>query len=199
MDSKTKKILTSEFIVANNTDKTLAKAISDCAQADFDRAITLWEFTFEYYAIEYLGSATAREAMTTMTFDKLVEVNKQRAFKAVTENAVIKKNLCANCDTTLSESFVEMTASYIVSQKVEIFTEIAKLLSKNSYFSDGYGVFFKKIMERAFELIGAKNGKVTLTNKQTEGLLACIKLITTSEKPLLEQRIREVRNSPLPQ
>lgn len=188
MDSKKKKIFGGIFDTAQgNLD-----GIIDVSSVEFDTAIVLWEYSLEYYSQQKNLDKAFVTKLTVGIFDNFCKQNISRAVKAIFDNSAIKKAIFTQANMSISMEFCHMCVGFILTAKADLFAETTKMLSKNTALSTDYGEIMERILEETFIQSKAKNGKITFTKKQIDLIDNAIKLISSSTRPKLEQRMREI-------
>lgn len=161
---------------------------------DYNLALDVWE----YLTIEKEGNIADDGSVGEVFGDKIYALfakkDARRAVKAVTEVPSIRNAAFKYSPSTASGEFFDVAVDAAVANKIAICDEIFKCVAKNDAMGITFGQYMKALIERVFIEVLKKSAdkKIVLNKKMTALLLSHISKIKTDERPLLEQRIREI-------
>lgn len=161
---------------------------------DFALALDVWE----YLTIDKEGTLADDADIAEIFADKLYSMfaakNQQRTLKAINDLPSVRRAIFQYSPNAHDGDFFSFAVDLTVAGKVKECDEIFKCVIKNEAMPIGFGQYMKNLTERAFIEILKKNPekRVEMSKKMTTLLLGYIGKIKTEERPLLEQRIREI-------
>ena len=156
---------------------------------DFDVAAELWEYLITDAIASKVAPAKASAALGENALDLFLKKNVLRTYRLTVENEAMT-NVLYSMPEKLGGGASGVLIYFLMGNKLPDADIIIKAMQK----SPSYGASMKGVVETLFAEIKKKTGsvKVTMPKKTAEFLLSNIAKIKTSEKALLEQRIKEI-------
>lgn len=175
-------------------EKELLNSVKGFLELDYNLALDVWE----YLTIEKEGNIADDGKIGEIFGDKIYALfakkDSRRAVKAVTEVPSIRNAAFKYSPNTAKGEFFDVAVDAAVANKIAICDEIFKCVAKNDAMGITFGQYMKALIERVFIEVLKKSSdkKIVLNKKMTALLLSHISKIKTDERPLLEQRMREI-------
>lgn len=175
-------------------EKALTDNMKAFLELDYALALDVWEFL----TIDKEGTLADDKDVAAVFADKLYKMfaakSAARAVKAVTELPSVRKAVFQYSPSACKGVFFNIAVDFAVAAKVPVCDEILKCVSKNTAMDMTFGQYMKALVERMFIEILKKSAdkKIVLSKKMQALLLSHISKIKTEERPLLEQRLREI-------
>ncbi|MCI9031660.1 MAG: hypothetical protein HFK09_03945 [Clostridia bacterium] len=163
-------------------------------ELDFMSAVDVWEFM----TTDKEGTLAEDKEVATVfadkVFDMLSKKNGARTVKTVLDTPSIRRAVFQYSPSADKGIFFDIAVDIAVNAKVAVLDEILKCMAKNTSTESTFGQYMKHLIERLFIEILKKSPtkQIYLNKKMTTLLLSHISKIKTEERPLLEQRIREI-------
>lgn len=175
-------------------EKELLNGMKGFLELDYNLALDVWE----YLTIEKEGTIADDGKIAETFADKIYALfekkDSRRTVKAVTETVSIRNAAFKYSPNAAKGTFFDIAVDAAVANKIAICDEIFKCVSKNDAMGITFGQYMKTLIERVFIEVLKKSSdkKIVLNKKMTALLLSHISKIKTEERPLLEQRMREI-------
>lgn len=191
MNAKTFKFYKGIFDLAQEdylSDPALVEEfIENTLDFDFAVAFELWDFLITD-SLEVKPSGLSR-IMGDNVFRIFYGRSAARAVKMMMETPSVK-GLLYN-EITKNDVAFDLLVNYLAGVKTVEAEDLLKILVKHPQF----GIIMKLAMEKLFAALAEKNGGVVVLPRKLSALLtAYVAKIKTDERPLLEQRIKEIQN-----
>lgn len=163
-------------------------------ELDFANAVDVWEYMTTDKEGTLAEDSAVAEVFADKVFSMLSKKNGARTIKAVLDTPSIRRAVFQYSPTADKGIFFDTAVDIAVNAKVSVLDEILKCTGKNTAMESTFGQYMKHLIERLFIEILKKSPtkQIYLNKKMTTLLLSHIAKIKTEERPLLEQRIREI-------
>lgn len=198
MNAKQLKFL-KQFASLSRVDAvTDVKALQDNMKAfiemDFALAVDVWEFLTADKEGTIAENGEVAEVFADKIYAMLKAKNAQRTFKAVNELPSVRRAVFQYSPHTHEGDFFDMAVELTAAGKIKECDEIFKCVIRNEAMGLTFGAYMKALVEEVFVEILKKSAdkRITMNKKMIALLLSYISKIKTEERPLLEQRLREI-------
>lgn len=163
-------------------------------ELDFMNAVDVWEYMTTDKEGTLAEDAAVAAVFADKVFDMLAKKNGPRTLKAALDTPSIRRAVFQYSPSADKGTFFDAAVDTAVNAKVAVLDEILKCAAKNTAMQSTFGQYMKHLIERLFIEILKKSPtkQIYLNKKMTTLLLSHISKIKTEERPLLEQRIREI-------
>ncbi|MCL2177055.1 MAG: hypothetical protein FWB72_03805 [Firmicutes bacterium] len=197
--SKTLKHYERLFAFAKGVDALEKSTTTTFFKQTTDYSFDTAEDIYTYLISTYEKFITTDDMKSEVLCKDILEIfnasNKTRTQKMLLENTTVQRALYLLDKNAVSGLQFEFLITLVQTSKTEAAETLLKHLQRNSALQ--FGQTMKTLIEQLFIAILAKQGnttkKVELNKKQVEILTAFVKQIKGPERPLLEQRINELR------
>lgn len=187
-----------QFAELSRTDlvgeKELLAQMKAFAELDFQSAVDVWEYLTTDREDKIAADGKVAKIFADSVYKLLSAKNALKAVKAVTELGSVRRAAFQYSPSADSGSFFDIAVDFTVQGKAPLVDEILKCVAKNTAMKSEIGPYLKALVERVFIEILKKSPtkQISMSKKMTALLLSHIAKVKTEERPLLEQRIREI-------
>lgn len=168
--------------------KSSMKAFMDL---DFSYGLIIWEYIAVTYE-SFLGQSKEADMMISDAMFAFLSARAvTKVLKAMQESEILNKTAYQYSSHALTDVRFTHFSDLILSSKFSLADEIIRHLNKNEYIS--FGEFMKKSFDRIIvELLKKNPAKIEMNKKLKDYLWGAVRKVRTSEKAMLEQRLREI-------
>jgi len=168
-----------------NSPQICEKFFKKTIEFDFGIAFELWE----YIVISQAKNVYAYRIFGPNIFKLFHAANAQKTRAGIVGSAELRELVFVKDPKAADGAAFDAALFFLVALRVDEADTVLNAIAKNV----NYGPTFKKLLEKMFEALKAKNdGKVVLTRKMSDLLLSHARAVKTAERAVIEQRIKEV-------
>ncbi len=171
--------------------KTLQKSMKGFLDLDYALAVEVWDYLVTTRESQLINDKKLASVLGELMFGVFYERAATKCVKAVCDAPSIRRAVYQHSPEAGKNDNFNVLVDLLAGGKTDAADEILKCLIKNERIR--FGETMKRVLEQLFvELLKKNPAKIEMSKKLSTLMLAYIKKIKTDERPMLEQRIREI-------
>lgn len=171
--------------------KTLQKSMKGFLDLDYALAVEVWDYLVTTRESQLINDKKLASVLGELMFGVFYARAATKCVKAVCDVPSIRRAVYQHSPEAGKNDNFNVLVNLLASGKTDAADEILKCLIKNERIR--FGETMKRALEQLFvELLKKNPAKIEMSKKLNTLMLSYIKKIRTDERPMLEQRIREI-------
>ena len=171
--------------------KGLQNSMKGFLNLDYALAVDTWDYLITTRENSIINDKKLASVLGETIFGIFYEKAPQKCAKAIADVPSIRRAVYQHSPEAGVGNNFNVLLDFLVAGKIDIADEIFKCLIKNERIR--FGETMKRLLEQLFiELLKKNPAKIEMSKKLQTLMLTYIRKIRTDERPMLEQRMREI-------